>query len=270
MVPVYTYKPLQFFLITFFISWTCAAFAIYASWNPAFAHLLAPLFLVALSGPMLSAFIMLFKSHNSQLWKDFFHRLRPRSLKTKFVPIILLLFPCAILLAFIMSLFFEQPIQQLSFISGDVGNKGINLLAMVGMASLSGPFEEIGWRGYGMDSLLSKWSLIKASLLFSAIWSLFHVPAFFINGLQAEFWNKGLFQIFLYFTTLFFLTIIINWLYMKNNRSILAAILFHSIADMCLALFHITPVTWFLLWGILFLISLEIIYRDKNLFFGKI
>jgi membrane protease YdiL (CAAX protease family) len=215
---------------------------------------------------------MLFKSHNSELWNDFFQRLRPSSIKTKFVPIILLLFPCAIVFAIIVSIFFGQPIQQLSFIpeSGDLCSKGINLLAMVGMASVSGPFEEIGWRGYGMDSLLSNWSLIKASLLFGAIWSLFHVPAFFINGLQAEFWNKGLFQIFLYFTTLLFLTIIINWLYMKNNRSILAAILFHSIADICLALFHITPVTWFLLWVILLFISLVIIYRDKNLFFGKI
>jgi len=272
MVQSYTYKSLQFFLITFFISWTCGAFAIYASWNPTFQHLLVPFFLAALSGPMLSAFIMLFKSRNIALWNDFFQRLRPSSIKEKFVPLILLLFPCAIVLAFIVSIFFGQPIQQLSFIpeSGDTLSHRINLLALAGMASLSGPFEEIGWRGYGMDSLLSKWSLIKASLLFAALWGLFHVPAFFISGLQAEFWSKGLFHIFLYFTTLFFLTIIINWLYVKNNRSILAAIFFHSIADMCLALFHLTPVTWFILWVILLLISLVIIYRDKNLFFGKI
>jgi membrane protease YdiL (CAAX protease family) len=42
--------------------------------------------------------------------------------------------------------------------------------------------EELGWRGYGMDSLRSCFSLFTASLYFALLWALWHLPLFFINN----------------------------------------------------------------------------------------
>lgn len=112
---------------------------------------------------------------------------------------------------------------------------------------------------------------MKTSLIFGAIWGLWHIPLFFINngGLQETIWNVGLTQTFIYFSGLFLIAIITNWLYAKNNRSILIAIIFHSIYDTCLGIFHITPFTWFILWSIMVLISAVIIQRNKDIFFNK-
>ena len=271
MTKTYTYEPLKFFLITFLISWIPWFFAIYASWYPSMHHLLLPLFLGGLSGPAISALIMVATSGNSEVRKDFFQRLRFDSIKRKFIPIIVLLFPVLFLTAIIVSLFFGQPVTQLSFItqSSDLLLQGVRFLMTLFVLFLIGPFEEIGWRGYGIDSLSKKCNLMTASLMFGAIWSLWHVPLFFIKngGLQQEIWNVGLLQTFSYFTGLFLITIITNWLYAKNNRSILSAILFHTIYDTCFSIFHITPFTWFILWLFILLTSVIIVQRNKVIFF---
>lgn len=273
MLKTYNYEPLHFFLITFFISCIPWFFAIYASWHPAMHYFLLPLVLVGLSGPAITTFIMLVKSRNAELWNDFFQRFRLDNIKRKFILVVLLLFPCIMLLAITISLFFGQPINQLFLItqSPDLLLQGKNFLISLVVFFLIGPFEEIGWRGYGIDSLREKFNLLKTSLIFGTFWSLWHIPLFFIkNGaLQQEIWNVGLLQTFGYFSGLFLITIITNWLYTKNNRSILIAILFHSIYDTCLGIFHITPVTWFILWLMLLLTTVIIVQRNKELFFKK-
>ncbi len=274
MTKTYTYQPLQFFVITFLISWIPWFFVIYASWYPSMHHLLLPLVLGGLSGPAVSALIMVATSGNSEFRKDFFQRLSFDSIKSKYIPIIMLLFPVLILSSILVSLFFGQPISQLSFItrSSDLLLQGKHFLMTLFVLFLIGPFEEIGWRGYGVDSLSQKCNLMTASLLFGAIWSLWHVPLFFIKngGLQQEIWNLGLLQTFIYFTGLFLITIITNWLYVKNNRSILSAIVFHTMYDTCLSIFHITPCTWFILWSLILLTSVIIVRRNEDMFFKSL
>ncbi len=42
--------------------------------------------------------------------------------------------------------------------------------------------EELGWRGYALDRLQSRWSALVSSLILSIIWALWHLPLSFING----------------------------------------------------------------------------------------
>lgn len=272
MLKTYTYKPLNFFLVTFIISWTLWCTAIYASYQPSLQYLLFPLVIGGISGPALATLIMLIKSKNKALWNDFFQRLRPASITKKFVPIVLFLFPCQILLAITLSLFFGQSVDQfgLSTQSSDQVLQGIHALMMIFVIFLIGPFEEIGWRGYAIDGLRKKFNLLKSSLILGTIWGLWHLPLFFIqNGAYQEIWHVGLLHTSIYFFDLFLLTIITNWLYVKNNRSILIAILFHSIFDICMSIFHITPVTWWILTLILLITSVIIIVKEKNIFLQR-
>lgn len=273
MLRTYTYEPLNFFLTTFSLSWLPWFFAIYASYQPSMHYLLLPLVFAGLSAPAIASLIMLMKSGNTELRHDFFQRLRPSGIKRKFIPVVLFLFPCIILLAILLSLLFGQPVNQLFVITqpSDLLLQGRNFLMSLFVLFLIGPFEEIGWRGYGIDSLTEKLTLMRASLIFGAVWGVWHVPLFLIKngGLQQEIWDLGLLQTFIYFSGLFLITIITNWLYAKNNRSILIAILFHSIYDTCLTIFHIKPVTWLILWLLLLLVSVVIIQRDKDIFFKK-
>lgn len=273
MLKTYTYQSLKFFLVTFAISWISWFFAVWVSYQPSLQHILLPLVLGGIAGPAIATFIMLIKSKNKELWDDLFQRLRFNRIKIKFIPITLLLFPCLVLLAITISLFFGQPADQFSFVSqqADQALEGITIFTTLFVIFLVGPFEEIGWRGYAIDSLHAKFNLLQVSLIFGAIWSLWHLPPFFIhNGaFQQQIWNIGLFHTFLYFLDLFFLTTITNWLYIKNNRSILIAIFFHSAFDITIGIFHITPVTWAILSLILFVTSIIIVAKNKELFFAK-
>ncbi|MGE0009928.1 MAG: lysostaphin resistance A-like protein [Candidatus Babeliales bacterium] len=272
MLKTYTYKPLSFFLTAFTISWALWACAIYVSWQPTMQSLLMPLVLGGIAGPALASLFILIKSQNKELWHDFIERLRPGRITKKFIPVVLFLFPCQIILAIAISLLFGQSADQfgLSTQSSDQVLQGINALMIIVVVFLVGPLEELGWRGYGIDSLKTKFSLFKASLLLGVIWGAWHVPLFLIkNGAYQEIWSLGLVHTSLYFVDLVLLTIINNWLYYKNNRSILVAIMFHSILDICMSIFHITPVTWIILTFILLFTSIIIIRKDKELFFNK-
>jgi membrane protease YdiL (CAAX protease family) len=89
--------------------------------------------------------------------------------------------------------------------------------------------EEIGWRGYGLDRLLGKWNALAASAVLGALWSLWHIPMFFMPGSLMS-------DVFPLLTTRFWIAmgpgivaeaVIMTWIYIHTKRSILAAVLFH-------------------------------------------
>jgi len=44
--------------------------------------------------------------------------------------------------------------------------------------------EEIGWRGYALPRLAARWDLARASIILGIIWACWHLPLFFIQGID--------------------------------------------------------------------------------------
>jgi membrane protease YdiL (CAAX protease family) len=42
--------------------------------------------------------------------------------------------------------------------------------------------EEIGWRGYALDRLQTKWNALESSLMVGLVWGLWHGPLFYMVG----------------------------------------------------------------------------------------
>ena len=103
------------------------------------------------------------------------------------------------------------------------------ILAMV----LAPIMEEMGWHGYGVDSLRAGTGMMKTTLLFGILWSAWQAPLFLISGTYQNGLVKMDNPIFLvnFFVSVIPAAIIANWLYYKNNRSITAAILLHSMLN---------------------------------------
>jgi len=234
-------------------------------------HLLFPLILVGMSGPSIAALTILFQANNKNLLDDFYQRLYLSRIKIHFIPIVLLCMPCLVLSAIAISLLFGQSIDQFLSLdrAPDQSLQGINIIGMLIILFMACSLEEIGWRGYGIDSLHIIFNLWHTSLIFACIWSLWHVPAFFIQHgyFQQEVLSLGWLAVAIYFLSLFPVTVVMNWVYIKNNRSILIVILFHMVMNLSYGLFHMQLVTKMILMILLFIVAGIIVLRDKKLFF---
>lgn len=82
--------------------------------------------------------------------------------------------------------------------------------------------EEIGWRGYALPKLLTRYNPIAASLIVAAMWMLWHLPLFWIPGATQE---GSSIPIFL--ALVIALSILTTWIYLGTRRSLLAAVMFH-------------------------------------------
>jgi len=94
------------------------------------------------------------------------------------------------------------------------------------------PFiEELGWRGYLLDRLQEKYSALFSSLILGVLWSLWHLPTFFIRDSYQASLGIGTPAFWLFFAGIIPLNFAFTWIYNNTNRSTLAVILFHSMVN---------------------------------------
>jgi membrane protease YdiL (CAAX protease family) len=200
--------------------------AAYAGSEPKFAPYAALFQFIGLAAPCAVAVLLVLTSGNTPLNRDFKDRLiNLRRIRPIYLLAAILL-PFAVLgLSILLSLLAGQSADQLH-LSG-----GANLLPMIVLAMVLAPIlEEVGWHGYGVDSLRAVAGMTKATLLFAALWSAWHAPLVFIGGTyqhQLATMDNKLFLVN-FFVSIIPAAIIANWFYYKNDRSILAAVLLHS------------------------------------------
>jgi membrane protease YdiL (CAAX protease family) len=83
--------------------------------------------------------------------------------------------------------------------------------------------EEIGWRGYALPRLEARLGLARASVLLGLIWACWHLPLFFIPGIDK---TGQSFPMYLLQVTA--LSVAIAWLYRHTNGSLLLTMLMHA------------------------------------------
>jgi len=86
--------------------------------------------------------------------------------------------------------------------------------------------EEFGWRGYALDPLQKRTNALGASLILGLIWSLWHLPLFFIEGT-----TQSAIPMYQFFLQTIVLAIFYTWLHNNTGGSILIAALFHGVSN---------------------------------------
>jgi membrane protease YdiL (CAAX protease family) len=95
--------------------------------------------------------------------------------------------------------------------------------------------EEIGWRGYSLDRLQTKYSALNASLLLVVVWIVWHLPLFFYGGT-----NQSLIPFWLWLLPVIPLGVMLTWVY-NNTKTIFAAAMFHTTGNFAHELFRVMP-----------------------------
>jgi membrane protease YdiL (CAAX protease family) len=236
----YGYRPALFFALAYLATWIPWALAIHAGSRKEFEPYAVIFYFLGVAAPCAAAVLMVLTSGSTALKRDFKDRLiNLRRIRPGYLLAAILLSFAVMVLSILLSLSLGQSADQLR-LSG-----GANLLPMIVIAMVLAPiFEELGWHGYGVDSLRAMTGMTTATLLFAALWCTWHAPLVFIGGTyqhQLATMDKTIFLVN-FFVSIVVAAIIANWFYYKNDRSIVAAVLLHSALNAAAVLLNAGPV----------------------------
>jgi membrane protease YdiL (CAAX protease family) len=260
------YRPITFFSLAFGITWICGFVMAAQVRNGGEKNLI--LLLLAYLGPYFAALLVMFFFHDREFRADFRKRIYSLKLiRAKYVPLVLFIMPVGLVLSILISILFGQPVEQLRLAEEFNVLDGEIILSMIILLLV--PFlEELGWRGYGVDSLLDRFNLFTGSLIFGFLWGLWHLPVFFIpNSYQASLWQQNPIFAINFFVGIIPLAIIANYIYVKNNRSILLIIVFHWMVNYSLEILQPNQISKCIFTLVLFAIAAFITVRDRDFLF---
>lgn len=262
-----TYQPAAFFLLAFLVTWPAWFLAAYLSYREGMQVFQDLFMLLGLCGPVIATLVLFYRSKDPSLWADYRDRIvNLRRISPVTVPLMLLLFLVVVLISILISLPFGQSADQFAVILQFGFSAGVMPVLLI--LFLAPALEELGWRRYGMDSLKSRFSLAAASLWFGLLWALWHLPLSFIN----HYYHNELLSDWLAFSnfwaSVLAMAFLINWLYVRNNRSVIACFLFHLSADLTLAIIPASPFTKYIVTLVLLLIAVVVVIADRKIFFA--
>ncbi|WP_440945428.1 MmRce1 family CPBP family CAAX prenyl protease [Methanosarcina sp. T3] len=268
MIPNYKYKPGVYYIIVYIITyalWFPAAYLSFGDDNGLYELLL----FLGLMVPFLTALFMIFTSKNSDLKRDFINRfVNLRLINPKVLLTFILLMPLTVLVSILLSLPFGGSTSQFQFAEGYSFSSGfIPAYLTLILASI---FEELGWRGYGFESLQSRHTFFTASVVFSILWSLWHFPLIFINNMyQYEVFHENVWYAVNFFVSIVPIGVIISWTYIKNGKSVLAAILIHISINFLQEALQMTQFAKCIETVLITIVAAIIIILDKEMAFSK-
>jgi membrane protease YdiL (CAAX protease family) len=90
---------------------------------------------------------------------------------------------------------------------------------------IAGPLsEEFGWRGFLQKRINKEFSAISSSIIIGIVWSLWHLPLFYMIGTSQHDFNMPFIPFMISITSS---TFIYTYIYNKSNDSLFSAILLH-------------------------------------------
>ncbi|MBQ5311960.1 MAG: CPBP family intramembrane metalloprotease [Oscillospiraceae bacterium] len=261
----YIYRPVRFYITVFILTWGFWIAALLTKDTPAmFAFMVTGLMM-----PAAVAIVTVLTSKNKMLKDDLkrkiigFYKIKP-----VYILKAVLVFLVSVVLSILISTLFGGSLDQLRFTEDfSFSIAGTSALLTMVLASV---IEEVGWRGYGEDAVGSYHSWFEETLIFGAIWGAWHLPLFLIPGTY-HYTLKELGAV--YIINFLLSTIPVNflqtWVYVKNNRSMLATAVFHLFLNIMQEKIAITPETKCIETIVLLLLSAIIVYKNKDMFFEK-
>lgn len=267
MLSQFYYKPVRFFLLVFLGTWISWLTSAYLSYQKEMQLLQLIMLLIGMLIPYIVALILIFKNKN--LKNDFYERLSLAFVNWKYLSLFFLLIPLILFLATSISILLGYSTNQF-YLSNQFNLMQGHLVLSIFILFLVPVSEELGWRGYGVDSIRSKFNLFKTSLIFGFLWAIWHLPLFFIKDYyHNQLINLNFVYVINFFVGIFPVAILMNWLFYKSNRSIIAAIILHFTFNLFYVIFQTEQFTKCIMTILLLIFVMIVVIKDKTLFFEK-
>ena len=265
----YKYRPIRFYITCFVATWSFWIAAAILSRTPNDNGVSTVLMLCGLIAPSITAVVTVLTSGCQALKEDLkrkiigFYRIKPLN-----ILLAILLFAAVVAVSILLSTLFGGSLQQFSFtedFSFSVG--GTSALLTILLASV---IEETAWRGYGEDAVGSYFSWFTESIIFGSVWALWHLPLIWIEGT----YHYGLKELGVVYILNFLVSVIpmnflTTWVYIRNNRSMLACIILHLFVNTMQEKIAMTPQTKCLETLVITGAAVLIVLTNKDMFLEK-
>jgi uncharacterized protein len=221
---------IPFFLLTFLITWGLGALAIFlpAQFQALFGELTdtSPMYFLAVAAPTISATVLTFARGGWNGLKSLYARLIRWRFGLKWYALILLGIPAVGWIA--ARITGASPLKE--------ANTTAEFLLLMYYILVTGPLcEELGWRGFALPRLLQRFNPFTASLILGVIWGVWHLPSFFVGGMEQNEMSIPLFLL-----NAIFLSIFVTWVFLHTGGSVLIAVLIHFTVNICATIIGVT------------------------------
>jgi membrane protease YdiL (CAAX protease family) len=118
--------------------------------------------------------------------------------------------------------------------------------------------EEVGWQGYAIDRLQTRWNALSASILLGIVWAVWYIIPM-IQMQQTPVWImwQGI--------NIAVTRILMVWIYNNAGKSVFLAILYHAMYNVCTMLFPGYDPVIVTLTLIALAVSITIVWGPKTL-----
>ena len=204
--------------------------------------------------PSITGIIFVYRTRSRDERRDFWRRvLRWPVGKTGQALVYLFLFPCTILISLAVSYHFAGKPLPFSNVLSLFRDWRLLLQFLLVEFFLGAVSEELGWRGFVLDELQSRFRPLASGLLLGVVWAFWHTPAFLIPGLS-QYEMGGIFSMpyFSFLITVVMTSVIHTHAYNATGKSVLTAgVLMHFASNATLVLFggifdafYVPPLFW--------------------------
>ena len=224
-------NPWIYFAATFLWTWSLWGLAILNGSNMESGKGIG-LLLLGVAGPTITGILFTYLTRDKEGRREYWKRV----IDFKRIPalwslVIFLFVPVMHLIAALLDGLFGGGGSTWGEVARGAAANPLSVLFSAMFATLIPFIEELGWRGYVLDRLQAKWSALVSSLILGVLWSLWHLPMFFIQGSYQAGLGIGTLEFWLFFLSIVPLAFVFTWIYNHTGRSTLATILFHSMVN---------------------------------------
>jgi len=194
--------------------------------------LLLSITFIGVFGPGLAGILLTYRDQDRKARRDFWQRaLDIRRVHLRWIIFMLLLWPALHLLANGLSAALGSDAPASEMVK-EMTTQPLIIPVIVIMYFLQALLEDLGWRGYMLEKVLRSLSPVNAALLVGIFHAFWHLPFFFIVGTNQIKMGLG-FDFWLFVAQAVSFSIYATWCYVDNRHSTLAAILLHTVGNLC-------------------------------------
>jgi membrane protease YdiL (CAAX protease family) len=179
-------------------------------------------------GPSLFGVAMVILTLDREARRDFWRRsFSFKRIRGFWWGIIFLLFPILYSLSIVIDKSLGGSLPEMTQLRSLIANPLMIPLAAF-ISFMSGPWsEEFGWRGYALDRIMTPSGLLAGTVTLGLLWGVWHLPLFFMPDTWHGQIGFGLTGFWIFMLRSVGLALLMTWVYLNTNRSILSGMFMH-------------------------------------------